>query len=178
VVEKCVSFGSEVERQALIEEILRPIPAEEGSTTDPSMTNVIPLHLMMKDQFANYVIQKMLDIVDGDQKNLLLDCIKPQLPQLRKYTYGKHILAKVEKMLGISPSQPSSETASSRDYHSAPNSPVNRQSQHFDGNVSSNRTSHNGPISANYRRPPRANPKIAKNDLNEFPLLSSNSRRR
>lgn len=101
VVEKCVSFGTESERQELIEEILTPLPSE-----DVDGEPIIPLHLMMKDQFANYVVQKMLEIVDGVQRDMLLNCIKPQLFQLKKYTYGKHILAKVERMLGLAPSEP------------------------------------------------------------------------
>jgi len=57
---------------------------------------------MMKDQFANYVIQKMLELVDGEQRDVLIQKIKPHLPTLRKYTYGKHIISKVEKYLGSS----------------------------------------------------------------------------
>jgi hypothetical protein len=48
---------------------------------------------MMKDQFANYVVQKMLDVVDEDQKELLIQKIKPHLALLKKYTYGKHLIA-------------------------------------------------------------------------------------
>lgn len=57
---------------------------------------------MMRDQFANYVVQKMLDVVDGEQRDLLLSRMKPHFPSLRKFTYGKHILTKVEKLLGYS----------------------------------------------------------------------------
>lgn len=59
-----------------------------------------PLLLMMRDQYANYVVQKMLDMVDGEQRELLLSRMKPHLSSLRKFTYGKHILSKVEKLLG------------------------------------------------------------------------------
>ena len=55
---------------------------------------------MMRDQYANYVVQKMLDVVDGEQRELLLSRMKPHLPSLRKFTYGKHILSKVERLLG------------------------------------------------------------------------------
>lgn len=47
---------------------------------------------MMKDQYANYVIQKMLDVVDDDQRELLVTKIKPHLQFLKKYTYGKHLI--------------------------------------------------------------------------------------
>lgn len=201
VVEKCVSFGTEAERQELIDEILTPILAEDGSEG-----SVIPLHLMMKDQFANYVVQKMLEIVDGEQRDLLLNCIKPQLFQLRKYTYGKHILAKVEKMLGLTPSQPAEPAPinnhnnsynnnvnyhhhqnqqyypNSREYHSAPSSPVTKphhlpMEQGVVNQMNNNNNhfvNHNGNYNGNYRR--GGNQKIAKNDLNEFPPL--NPRRR
>lgn len=52
---------------------------------------------MMKDQYANYVIQKMIEIAEAPQRKLLIQRIKPHLPVLRKYTYGKHIIAKLEK---------------------------------------------------------------------------------
>lgn len=48
---------------------------------------------MMKDQYANYVVQKMLDVVDGDQRDLLVAKIKPHLQGLKKYTYGKHLIS-------------------------------------------------------------------------------------
>ena len=100
-MEKCVSFWNGRERQELIEEVLTPIPAEDGNSTE---STVIPLHLMMKDQFANYVVQKMLEIVDGEQR-FVAELYKTAIVPVEKYTYGKHILAKVEKMLGLAPSE-------------------------------------------------------------------------
>jgi hypothetical protein len=47
---------------------------------------------MMKDQYANYVVQKMLDVVDADQRELLVTKIKPHMQSLKKYTYGKHLI--------------------------------------------------------------------------------------
>lgn len=82
VVEKCVAYGSKLDRQNLIEEVI---------TTKPDGTS--PLVLMMKDQFANYVVQKMLDVVNGDQRDVLVAKIKPHLGSLKKYTYGKHLIA-------------------------------------------------------------------------------------
>lgn len=54
---------------------------------------------MMKDQYANYVVQKMIEVAEPPQRKLLLHKIRPHVPSLRKYTYGKHILAKLEKYL-------------------------------------------------------------------------------
>lgn len=53
----------------------------------------------MKDQFANYVVQKVLETCDDQQRELILTRIKVHLNALKKYTYGKHIVARVEKLV-------------------------------------------------------------------------------
>ncbi|XP_048249503.1 pumilio homolog 2-like isoform X2 [Haliotis rufescens] len=83
VVEKCVSHSSRQEKAFLIEEVC--------SINDGA------LYTMMKDQFANYVVQKMIDVAEPPQRKILMHKIRPHIGTLRKYTYGKHILAKLEK---------------------------------------------------------------------------------
>jgi len=78
VIEKCVTNGTREERQKMIDEVIKV--KSDGSSD---------LINMMKDQFANYVVQKMLDVVDKDQHDLLITKIKPHLQSLKKYTYGK-----------------------------------------------------------------------------------------
>lgn len=87
VVEKCLTFGGPEERQVLVNEIL-------GTTSENE-----PLQAMMKDQFGNYVVQKVLETVDDQQRELILSRIKVHLNALKKYTYGKHIVARVEKLV-------------------------------------------------------------------------------
>ena len=53
----------------------------------------------MKDQFGNYVVQKVLETCDDQQRELILSRIKVHLNSLKKYTYGKHIVARVEKLV-------------------------------------------------------------------------------
>ena len=53
----------------------------------------------MKDQFANYVVQKVLETCDDQQREFILSRIKVHLNALKKYTYGKHIVARVEKLV-------------------------------------------------------------------------------
>lgn len=55
------------------------------------------LNVMMKDQYANYVVQKMIDVAEPGQRKVLMHKIRPHLSSLRKYTYGKHIIVKLEK---------------------------------------------------------------------------------
>ncbi|GKV28409.1 hypothetical protein SLEP1_g37472 [Rubroshorea leprosula] len=87
VIEKCLTFGTPAERQMLVNEML-------GSTDEND-----PLQVMMKDQFANYVVQKLLETCDDQQLELILNRIKVHLNALKKYTYGKHIVARVEKLV-------------------------------------------------------------------------------
>ncbi|XP_047152370.1 pumilio homolog 1-like isoform X1 [Vigna umbellata] len=87
VIEKCLTFGTPAERQVLVNEML-------GSTYENE-----PLQIMMKDQFANYVVQKVLETCDDQQLELILNRIKVHLNALKKYTYGKHIVARVEKLV-------------------------------------------------------------------------------
>lgn len=55
------------------------------------------LHVMMKDQYANYVVQKMIDVSEPTQRKILMHKIRPHMNSLRRFTYGKHIIAKLEK---------------------------------------------------------------------------------
>ncbi|XP_022847039.1 pumilio homolog 2-like isoform X2 [Olea europaea var. sylvestris] len=87
VVEKCLAFGDPSEHQLLVNEML--------GTTDENE----PLQAMMKDQFANYVVQKVLETCSDQQRELILSRIKVHLNALKKYTYGKHIVARVEKLV-------------------------------------------------------------------------------
>lgn len=48
---------------------------------------------MMKDPFANYVVQKMLDVADSSHRKKMMYAIKLHIQTLRKYNYGKHIIS-------------------------------------------------------------------------------------
>eukprot|EP00727_Mastigamoeba_balamuthi_P012133 m51a1_g7542 putative maternal protein pumilio (845) ;mRNA; r:70110-73424 len=88
VVEKCVQFCSASDRSSIISEILGP--KQDGA----------PLLSMVKDQYANYVVQKVLEVADEAQRDLLVARIRPHMAMLRKFTYGKHIITRIEKITG------------------------------------------------------------------------------
>ncbi|CAI9091142.1 OLC1v1026086C1 [Oldenlandia corymbosa var. corymbosa] len=87
VIEKCLTFGGPEQRQLLISEML-------GSTDENE-----PLQAMMKDPFGNYVVQKVLETCDDESRELIIARIKVHLNTLKKYTYGKHIVSRVEKLI-------------------------------------------------------------------------------
>ncbi|CAI9114580.1 OLC1v1015334C2 [Oldenlandia corymbosa var. corymbosa] len=88
VIEKCLEYGGATDRENLIDEILAQ-PEESDN-----------LLTMMKDQFANYVVQKILEISNDRQREILLNRIRVHLHALKKYTYGKHIVARFEQLSG------------------------------------------------------------------------------
>ena len=55
---------------------------------------------MMKDQFANYVVQKILEISNDKQREILLNRVRVDLIALKKYNYGKHIVSRFEQLSG------------------------------------------------------------------------------
>ncbi|KAM4867805.1 pumilio homolog 2 isoform 9-T9 [Thomomys bottae] len=86
VVEKCVTHASRAERALLIDEVCCQNDGPHSA-----------LYTMMKDQYANYVVQKMIDMAEPAHRKIIMHKIRPHITTLRKYTYGKHILAKLEK---------------------------------------------------------------------------------
>lgn len=92
VIEKCVIHGGKEDRKMILEEILTTESKKTGKSS--------PLERMMKDQYANYVIQRILDVCDNDQKELLVSKIKPYIPSLKKFPHGKHIISRLEKITG------------------------------------------------------------------------------
>ncbi|KAG9008417.1 mRNA binding protein puf3 [Tulasnella sp. JGI-2019a] len=89
VVEKAILTADMADRRMLIDEILVQRP-------DGQMT----ILTMMKDQYANYVLQRALAAADRDQLIDLCAKIRPQLLPLRRYssTFTKHLVA-IEKLM-------------------------------------------------------------------------------
>lgn len=89
VCEKALVFADVETRAHLIDEIMMP-------TAD----GVSPLVIMMKDQFANYVLQRALATAEGEQKDMLIAKVKPHIANMRRYSsaYSKHLVA-VERLL-------------------------------------------------------------------------------
>ena len=105
VIEKCLTYCGADERQIMITEML--------GTTDENE----PLQAMMKDQFANYVVQKLLEVCDEGERDQLLSRMQVHLPNLKKFTYGKHIVARVEKLIqsNLPPPKPITAVAGTAD---------------------------------------------------------------
>lgn len=83
VIEKCIRVAQSDIRSVLIQEIM----------------NKDKLVELMRDSYANYVVQTSLDYALPDQRNQLIEVIKPLLPHVRTSTYGKRIQTRLQKEL-------------------------------------------------------------------------------
>eukprot|EP00698_Gefionella_okellyi_P002291 TRINITY_DN120_c0_g1_i1.p1 TRINITY_DN120_c0_g1~~TRINITY_DN120_c0_g1_i1.p1 ORF type:complete len:716 (-),score=176.46 TRINITY_DN120_c0_g1_i1:77-2224(-) len=89
VVEKCLLHGTTPQRDMIIDEIIR-------TNTGPAA----PLELMMKDQYANYVVQRVLELANEGHRAKILQFVSGNIQMLKRYTFAKHILARIEKQYG------------------------------------------------------------------------------
>ncbi|KAH8062128.1 hypothetical protein JL720_13333 [Aureococcus anophagefferens] len=88
VVEKCLDFGSEETRSEIVDAVVDDVGADHSPTS--------ALKLLIVDPFANYVVQKVVDLADDAQVRKIVDGLRPHVAQI-KHTPGKHILARLEK---------------------------------------------------------------------------------
>ncbi|CAL2032632.1 CBN-PUF-8 protein [Caenorhabditis brenneri] len=86
VIEKCLEEGTVYHKNMIVR-----------SACNQPEGNMPVVVQMMKDQYANYVVQKMFDQVTTDQRRELIQTVRPHIPVLRQFPHGKHILAKLDK---------------------------------------------------------------------------------
>lgn len=82
VIEKCLRTADSPMKQLLIEEMLQSNELER----------------MLRDSYANYVIQTAMDFADLDIKRRLVDNIRPLLPAIRSTPYGRRIQGKIQAL--------------------------------------------------------------------------------
>eukprot|EP01065_Artemidia_motanka_P044439 TRINITY_DN6328_c0_g1_i1.p1 TRINITY_DN6328_c0_g1~~TRINITY_DN6328_c0_g1_i1.p1 ORF type:complete len:503 (+),score=68.60 TRINITY_DN6328_c0_g1_i1:474-1982(+) len=81
VIEKCIRQAPEDVKQLLIEEI-----------TEPS-----ELPQLLRDQFANYVVQTALNTASPAQFQMMAAAIRPHIPGIRCTSHGKKIENKINR---------------------------------------------------------------------------------
>ncbi|CAG8515447.1 28444_t:CDS:10 [Gigaspora margarita] len=81
VMEKCIRVAEPETRKCLIDEML----------------NKNRLDKLLRDSYANYVVQTSLDYADPIQRAQLVECIRPLLPAIRNTPYGKRIQGKLHR---------------------------------------------------------------------------------
>ncbi|THC92004.1 hypothetical protein EYZ11_008534 [Aspergillus tanneri] len=87
VVEKSIDFGERSQRRQIITMLTTPDEKGEDHLAE-----------LIRDQYGNYVIQKILGQLKGAERESLVEEIKPALCHMKKYSYGKQIVA-IEKLV-------------------------------------------------------------------------------
>ena len=59
------------------------------------MLNTNELEKMLRDSYANYVVQTALDFADSETKGRLVEAIRPILPAVRQTPHGRRIQSKI-----------------------------------------------------------------------------------
>jgi pumilio RNA-binding family len=97
VVEQITRVAPQEERYSLIEEIMVPVQDETNGE------NTVGAVVMMKDQYGNYVLQRFLELSEGQQKLRLVSFVKPALNNIKRFAsgYTKHLSA-IERLLETS----------------------------------------------------------------------------
>ena len=88
VVEKSIEFGSREERRNIVDTLTA---VNETTGESPSST-------LLRDQYGNYVIQKLLNTLKGQEREEFVELIKAQIALLKRFSYGKQIAA-IEKLI-------------------------------------------------------------------------------
>ena len=55
---------------------------------------------MIRDQYSNYTVQKAIDLASDSQISQIIEQLRGSISAVRKCTYGKHIIARLEKRTG------------------------------------------------------------------------------
>lgn len=79
VIEKCLRCAQPPSKDLIVDELLRNQEMER----------------LLRDSFANYVIQTALEYATPHYKYRLVEAIRPILPQIRTTPYGRRIQAKI-----------------------------------------------------------------------------------
>jgi hypothetical protein len=84
----------------VIEKCIRGAEASVTRMMIDEMLNANELERMLKDSYANYVVQTALDYADADTKGKLVQNIRPLLPLVRQTPHGRRIQSKIMALEG------------------------------------------------------------------------------
>ena len=90
VVEQVIEVASPADRRALLDELLAPLDPAESNAGPTLLTGPEPTcaaMVMMQDQYANYVLQRFLQVVQGEDRERLVTKIRPVLAALRQIAH-------------------------------------------------------------------------------------------
>ena len=106
VMEKLYEQCSESQRSTIIKLLTTEVmnmPAEDCGP-EFGQLHPAPLYLLMKDQFGNYVVQRVIDMSSEDLRREMMECAQKYVFALRRHPYGKHMVVRLERAKLLQPS--------------------------------------------------------------------------
>lgn len=101
----CESFGGKIvdlSRQKFSSNVIEKCLRVSDTNTRAVMINEIlsgnELEKMLRDSFANYVVQTALEYSEPVQKQRMVDMITPLLPTIKQTPHGRRIASKIQSM--------------------------------------------------------------------------------
>lgn len=79
----------------VIEKCLRTADLETKRTMIGEMLHSNEIEKMLRDSFANYVVQTAMDYADPDTKTRMIETIRPILPAIKQTPHGRRIASKI-----------------------------------------------------------------------------------
>lgn len=94
VVEKLLKYGSADQRKRVVREMLRVIDTGTEDTVESGMSGPSIALLMVRDAYANYVVQTALDVIsECKEKKLLISELSSHVLELVSYLYRRYNLS-------------------------------------------------------------------------------------
>ncbi|KAK4694979.1 pumilio RNA-binding family, partial [Lecanoromycetidae sp. Uapishka_2] len=84
----------------VIEKCIRGAEASVTRMMIDEMLNANELERMLKDSYANYVVQTAIDYADAECKGRLVEAVRPLLPLVRQTPHGRRIQSKIMALEG------------------------------------------------------------------------------
>jgi len=96
VVEKLLKYGTTTQRKVVVREMLKVFDERSGVILPAGSQGTSVALLMVRDAYANYVVQTTLDVIsECEEKELLLAELSSHSTELKNYTFAKHIVTKL-----------------------------------------------------------------------------------
>jgi pumilio RNA-binding family len=97
VVEKLLKYGNAEQRKSIVREMLKVVDGKTDTLIKDSEQGTSVVLLMVRDPYANYVVQTTLDVVpESEEKVGLLKELNAHSLELKNYTFAKHIITKLD----------------------------------------------------------------------------------
>lgn len=97
VVEKLLKYGNAEQRKTIVREMLKKVDENTDAHVEDGNEGTSVVLLMVRDPYANYVVQTTLDVVpESEEKVGLLKELNAHSLELKNYTFAKHIVTKLD----------------------------------------------------------------------------------